>query len=149
MHLIWPDMRLFFAALMVVSSGVAGPLQARDSTTTTSATTSSTSSPNTGLVEATISGKGTTLQISVPTGDVSQAASKTSVADESSTQPLSTSPTASIGDGSESLLACSRPSGNPICSPTNGTTVLVDNTYYSMKLALHRLGPGPAANKLD
>lgn len=102
--------------------------------TSTGSSTSTSTAATAGLVETTISGTKTTLQVAAPTGDATATSSKTSASTtgtgtETSTAATSTS---TLAAGDLKLLQCKAPTGSPLCMPTNETIVYVGDTYYGI-----------------
>ncbi|KAF2431995.1 hypothetical protein EJ08DRAFT_732751 [Tothia fuscella] len=121
-------------SLSLVYQTTAGPVVQRDGTT--SATTPTTAA-TAALLETSVSGKATTLEVAVPseTTGTSTGTKKTTAAVATATS-TSTSSTSSSGSATgvnapaSSFLSCNRPSGTVICSPNNNTNVTVGDTYY-------------------
>jgi hypothetical protein len=104
------------------------------SSTGTGSATSTSTAATAGLVETTISGTKTTLEVAAPTGDATATSSKTSASTtgtgtETSTAATSTS---TLAAGDLKLLQCHAPTGSPLCMPTNETIVYVGDTYYGI-----------------
>ncbi|RDI82028.1 hypothetical protein Vi05172_g7940 [Venturia inaequalis] len=121
------------ATLALVGQTLAGPAVRRADGSSTSSSSSTGTSPPTsttptaGLVQTTIDGTKTTLQVAAPTGD----ATATSKTDASGTENSATATsTSALGAGDMKLLQCNAPTGSPMCMPTDETIVYVGDTYY-------------------
>ncbi|KAF2099936.1 hypothetical protein NA57DRAFT_75438 [Rhizodiscina lignyota] len=115
---------LLFTAACLSSAIQANPVEKRDSSPSTS---ESTSKPTAALVQTTISGKATTVDVSVPT----TTAEDGKPTDSSS--PTTSSSTTSTGGplpASSYFPQCNKPTTGPFCLPENSTTVYIGDTYY-------------------